>query len=137
MASRFVNKLKNVHHDIAFFRNRYRTLLISFVYSVVFYSTTSLSIYLSCKAIGYAPDYLDIVLITPVIFLVTAVPVSPNNIGWWEWCFSVLIASTGGSMAEGLTAALVMRAIGLSTSLLGGALFLFERFERFERNPKL
>jgi len=130
LASSFVKKLKNVHHEIALFRNRYRTLTLSVLCSIAFYGTASLSIYLSCVAIGYFPDFLNIALITPVIFLLTVVPVSPNNIGWWEWCFSVLIASTGGSMAEGLMAALIMRAIALFTSLLGGILFLFERNER-------
>jgi glucose uptake protein GlcU len=59
------------------------------------------------------------------------IPVSPNNIGWWEWCFSVLLLDAGATAAEGLAVALTLRAATMSVSLLGGLLFL--RWRQLDR----
>jgi glucose uptake protein GlcU len=55
------------------------------------------------------------------------IPVSPNIIGWWEWCFSVLLVDAGATIAEGLAVALTMRAVTMAVSVVGGLLFLQQR----------
>lgn len=79
-------KLGVLYAEVSFFRNRYRLLAVALIYSVIFYLLASVSVYFSCRAVGFFPAFLDVALITPIIFLVTTIPVSPNNIGWWEWC---------------------------------------------------
>ncbi len=124
---RAARKLGVLYAEVSFFRNRYRLLAVALIYSGIFYLLASVSVYFSCRAIGFFPAFLDVALITPIIFLVTSIPVSPNNIGWWEWCVSVLLVEVGAEMAQGLTAGLILRAVTLCVSLVGGILFLLEK----------
>lgn len=109
------------------YRHSYRLLSFSMAYSVLFHLMTGVNVYVVCLAIGFSTDFLDILVITPVIFILTMIPVSPNNIGWWEWCFMVLLGDAGATSAEGLSVALIFRGITLCVSLLGGLLFLYEK----------
>jgi uncharacterized protein (TIRG00374 family) len=125
--ARAFSKLKVVHNDILYFKDRYTVLLAAMVYSLIFHLLTSVTVYLCCLSIGFHPSFLEIAVITPIILLLTSIPVSPNNIGWWEWCFSVLLVEAGAGMAEGLVVALILRGLSLVFSALGGIFFLFER----------
>jgi uncharacterized protein (TIRG00374 family) len=116
--------------QVVYFRNRYGLLLQSLAYSAAFHLLAGLNVYLACLSIGFEPALLDLLVITPVILLLSMIPVSPNNIGWWEWCFSVLLLDAGATAAEGLAVALTLRAATMSVSLLGGLLFLRWRVRR-------
>ena len=118
------HKFEKLLDDIGHYRTDHRLLLASLGYSVAFQLVAALNVYVSCLAIGFEPRFLDIVVVTPVLLLLAMIPVSPNNIGWWEWCFSVLLASIGAATAEGLAVAVVIRAVTFVMSLLGGLLLL-------------
>lgn len=124
-----IRALAQFHGAVMEYRHRRRALALAFVCSTVFYFLASLSVYYSCAAIGYRPAFSDVALITPIIFLVTTIPVSPNNIGWWEWSVGLLLGGTGATLADGVMVALTMRAVSTAISLLGGVLFLMERVE--------
>lgn len=117
-------KVRALLNDIAHYRSDHRLLLLSMVYSLAFHLFAVLNVYVGSLAIGLEPRFLDIMVITPVILLLAMIPVSPNNIGWWEWCFSVLLVSAGATAAEGLAVGLVIRGVDLTASLVGGLLLL-------------
>ena len=121
-------KVEQVFHHITYFRHRQRLLLLSLAYSFGFYLLAGMNVYVACLSIGLAPELTEILAVTPVILLLTMIPVSPNNIGWWEWCFSILLVDAGATMAEGLAVALTIRASTMVMSVLGGLLFLQQRF---------
>ena len=121
-------KVEQVVHHITYFRHRQRLLLLSLAYSFGFYLLAGMNVYVACLSIGLAPELAEILAVTPVILLLTMIPVSPNNIGWWEWCFSILLVDAGATMAEGLAVALTIRASTMVMSVLGGLLFLQQRF---------
>ena len=124
---KFFSLLKQLLEDVRFFKNRYKLLTYAMIYSFIFHLLTSVSILICCYTIGLYPSFLDIAVITPIILLVTAIPVSPNNIGWWEWTFSVLLVHAGAGVAEGFTVALILRTTTFIFSLYGGLIFLFEK----------
>jgi len=136
LAGRVIGPLTRFHGELIHYRRSYGTLLFAFVCSVLFYFLASVSVYFSCYAIGFYPSFLDVALVTPIIFLVTTIPVSPNNIGWWEWAVSLLLTGTQATMADGLMVALTMRAVSTAISLLGGVLFLVEKVELPARRPQ-
>ena len=72
-------------------------------------------------------DFYDAVVLTPIVLLVSSVPLSVNGLGVWEWAFGVYLAQAGIPMDQGLAVALLLRAKNLLLSLVGGVLFLFER----------
>lgn len=127
LVGRIAGRITTFLEQLVAFRHAHRILAMSLVYSIFFHFLTCLNVYVASLSIGFQPRFLDVMVITPVILLLTMIPVSPNNIGWWEWCFSMLLAEAGGSASEGLAVALVIRAVYLLTSLLGGLLFLRER----------
>jgi uncharacterized membrane protein YbhN (UPF0104 family) len=92
--------------------------------SVLFHLLACLNVYLAALSIGFQPAFAHVMAITPIILMLTMIPVSPNNLGWWEWCFSVLFADVGGTVAQGLAVALILRAVALLVSLAGGVLLL-------------
>jgi uncharacterized protein (TIRG00374 family) len=124
---RFTHKIERLITAIEHFKTHYRLLILSLIYSVGFHILASINVYVACLSIGFEPDFIDILVITPVILMLTMIPVTPNNIGWWEWSFSVLLINAGASSAEGLAVALTLRAITLAVSLIGGILFLCQR----------
>lgn len=118
-------KISVLQNDILYFKGKYRLLMKAMAYSFIFHFMTSVNVYLCCLAINFDPSFLDIAVITPVILLLNTLPLSPNNIGWWEWTFTILLAEAGAGPTEGLAVGLMLRAISLLFSLTGGALFLF------------
>lgn len=96
-------------------------------WSVVFHIMTGVFTYAAAVSIGFTPPLLKIIVITPLILMLNNLPVSPNNIGWWEWSFSVMLAQVGGTPAQGLGVALVLRAVSFVSALLGGLWFFVER----------
>jgi uncharacterized protein (TIRG00374 family) len=124
---KIVRKGEQVVRDVTYFRHQHRILLASLICSLGFNLLAGMNVYVACLSIGLAPALLDILAITPVVLLLMMIPVSPNNIGWWEWCFSVLLVDAGATMAEGLAVALTLRAMSLAVSLVGGVLFLQQR----------
>ena len=127
---RVAARLEKLIADIGYFRDQYRLLALSLAYSFAFHLLAALNVYVTCLSIGFEPAFLDVLVVTPVILLLTMIPVSPNNIGWWEWCFSVLLIDAGASAAEGLAVGLTIRAVTLCISLIGGLVFLYERHDR-------
>ena len=123
-------KVERLTGEVLRFRHRHRLLLLSLLLSGGFHLLAGLNVYVSCLSIGFAPPVLEIFVITPVILLLGMLPVSPSNIGWWEWCFSVLLLSAGATAAEGLAVGLTIRFVTMGMSLLGGLLFLRWRVRR-------
>jgi uncharacterized protein (TIRG00374 family) len=123
---KLVRKVEQAIRDVTYFRNQHRLLLLSLLYSLGWNLLASVNVYVACLSIGLTPSFLDILVITPVVLLLVMLPVSPNNIGWWEWCFSVLLVDAGATMAQGLAVALTLRIVAMGMSLIGGLLFLNE-----------
>lgn len=124
---RFTLKFERLINALEYFRPHYRLLFLSLLFSMAFHLLASINIYVTSLSIGFEPSFRDIIVITPVILMLTMIPVSPNNIGWWEWCFSILLANAGATAAEGLAVALTLRAVALVVSLIGGLLFLYQQ----------
>jgi uncharacterized protein (TIRG00374 family) len=120
-------KIEKLLNDIGHYRRKHRLLLLSLVYSFGFHLVASLNVYVACLAIDFQPSFLQVMVVTPVILLLSMIPVSPNNIGWWEWCFGVLLIGAGATASEGVAVAIVLRAVTFLVSLFGGLLLLVRR----------
>jgi glucose uptake protein GlcU len=72
-------------------------------------------------------SFLSAIVLTPIILMVSSVPLTVNGLGVWEWAFSFYMAQAGAPLDQGLAVALALRAKSLLVSLIGGILFLAER----------
>lgn len=127
--SKLSAKLLRLVEEIGRYRGKHRVLWRALAYSCVFQFMAGLNVYFGSLSIGFHPSLLDVLVVTPAILILAMIPVSPNNVGWWEWCFSVLLIDAGATAAEGLAVALTLRAVSWITALVGGVLFLAQRFE--------
>jgi hypothetical protein len=116
--------------EIAFFRRHPMTLVATIILSGVFYLLASISLLVACQAVGLPAPYSEVAHATPVIYLATAIPVSPNNLGWWEWCVGLILTHSENALAEGVAVGLLIRAVTLFVSSIGGFLFLGYRLNR-------
>ena len=123
------SKVLRLVEEIGRYRGRRRLLWRALIYSCLFQFMAGLNVYFGSLSIGFHPQLLDVLVVTPAILILAMVPVSPNNVGWWEWCFSVLLIDAGATAAEGLAVALTLRAVSWITALAGGILFLLQRSE--------
>ena len=123
---RFAGKLRTLMDAVIYYRARRRVLALSLLFSLLFNFMACIGVYIACLAIGFHPQFTAILVITPVVCFLTAIPVSPSNIGWWEWCFSVFLVNAGGSAAQGTAVALLLRAMALVMSLIGGIYFILD-----------
>lgn len=126
VASRF----HRFRREILLAKGNTRLLAMAMFYSFLFHFLTSVNVYVASLTIGLRVSFLDVAVITPIILLVTMFPVSVNNLGWWEWAFSVFMVNVGAVEAEGLAVALILRAKSVIISAIGGIFFVMERVER-------
>lgn len=122
-------KVLRLVQEIGMYRGRRRVLWWAFGYSCLFQFLAGMNVYFGSLSIGFHPQLLDVLVVTPAILILAMIPVSPNNVGWWEWCFSVLLIDAGATAAQGLAVALTLRAASWITALVGGVLFLLQRSE--------
>ena len=124
LVRRVAHKVERFLDDVGHYRNNRRLLMSALGLSLLFQFLAAVNVQVACLALDIHPIFLDVMVVTPVILLLSMVPVSPNNIGWWEWCFAVLLVGAGATAAEGLAVALILRAVSLLASLIGGLLLL-------------
>jgi hypothetical protein len=125
---RITSKLASLHAEMAFMVASRNVLFATLALSVVFYTLAGIALHMSCLAVSAHPNPLDVAIATPAIYLVTTIPVSLNNIGWWEWVVGLFLRDAGLTIAAGIAVGLLMRAVSLCVSLIGGVLFLVERW---------
>jgi uncharacterized protein (TIRG00374 family) len=119
-----VARLAALQAELAAFPRSRRMIVGCCAYSVAFYALCSVSVFIAARAVGIDASFAQLALLTPTLYLVAAIPVSTNNLGWWEWCFSVGLLGAGGSLEQGLAVGLTLRVVTLFVSLVGGALLL-------------
>ncbi len=117
-----------LYHEVAFFSAHYRLLLQVLGLSVLFYLLGGLNLFLAARAIDAPIKLYEIMLTTPLIYLATTVPVSPGNIGWWEWSVALLLQPAGLLVAQGLAIGVLIHAVTFGVSLVGGLLFIVVRY---------
>jgi len=132
----FLVKIRVIIQEMKFFKKKTSLLAKSMVYSFSFHCITILLVYTACRTIGFYPAFLDVALITPVVLLITSIPLTPNKLGVWEWAFGVFLLQAGGEIAEGVAVALLIRGLGLTVSFIGGVLLLVEKSSKDDQFSK-
>jgi len=100
-----------------------RTLVNVFVLSTAFYFISMAYIYVAALAFHQPVDFLDIAIITPIILLVSTLPLTFNGIGLQEWVYVLMFAWIGLPEAVGLSTIVVIRAAALLWAIIGGVIY--------------
>ncbi len=119
--------LEQFREEIRYFRQKPRLYAAAMGYSYLFHFFAILNVYVSALTIGIEPDFMEIVVVVPLILLISSVPVTLNGIGVWEWAFSIYLLPAGVPVDQGLAISLILRAKSLLLSLIGGMIILLDR----------
>lgn len=120
-------KLVQFHEYVMYFKDKPLLVGKAMAYSFAFHFLTGVNVYIACLVLNIPFSFLSAIALTPIILLVSSVPLSINGLGVWEWAFSVYMAQAGAQIDEGLAVALLIRAKVMLVSVVGGVLFLAER----------
>ncbi|RPI03518.1 MAG: TIGR00374 family protein [Calditrichaeota bacterium] len=96
------------------------TLIFSILNSFLFYLLAVLNVYLSSLAFSSSLGLAEAFIITPIVMVITMIPVSIGGIGLAEGAYYFTFARFGIPGAIGLSVALLMRAKALLAGLCGG-----------------
>jgi hypothetical protein len=82
------------------------------------------------KGLGVAISTIALFFIVPVIFCISALPITPNGLGVRENLFVLMLAVLGVPRTAALSVSLLASAEGLFWSLIGGLIYLGTREKR-------
>ena len=97
--------------------------LITILFNVVW----AISSYCGFLAFDLTISLLLVVILVPVVYSVTALPISINGLGVSEGVFVLVFTAIGLQPAEAAAVAILLRVTGMLLSGFGGLLYLFER----------
>ena len=120
-------KLERAHTALTSFRQHPAEFVLVLLLSLGFHLLAGVNLYIACRALGAAPDLLGVILVTPLIMLVSMIPISLNGAGLWEGSFVVCLALLGVPESVAVSAALLLRFKTLIMSILGWFVYLGQR----------
>lgn len=120
----FLSQLAGSLLDLA---GRPRLLVGAALITILFNVTWAISSYLGFLAFDLTISPLLVVVLVPVVYAVTALPISINGLGVSEGVFVLVFAAAGLQPAEAAAVAILLRVTGMLLSSFGGLLYLFER----------
>jgi uncharacterized protein (TIRG00374 family) len=107
------------------YRSRGRTLLICLALSLAIGVTSMAAFVIAGHVLGTPIGWKQAFMVCPLVFVATALPLSPNGVGIGEAAASVLFAQFG--VETGATVMLVVRLWFLVLRLPGGLLYILRR----------
>lgn len=132
---RFGEKLTKLHHSLQEFRSHRVEFFGIMVLSVLFHVLTGINLYVACLALNYQPHFLEMLIVTPFILLLSVLPITINGIGLWEGSFVLFFSLLGIAKPLALSVALLLRLKTLFVSAFGGLFYLQEKGERPAEQP--
>jgi uncharacterized protein (TIRG00374 family) len=106
------------------YRNHPATLLWVFVLACLAQLLRVVTVALLVHGMRLDVGFGTLLLLCPVLFLVTLVPISLNGVGLREATFVVVLASVGVARADAFVLGLAFFAVGVATALLGGVVLI-------------
>ena len=122
-------KLVHFSESVNLYRRYPGTLLTVFAISISYQLFIVVFSYSVSQALGLGLSVFDFILFVPVIGLVSMFPLSVNGIGIREAGYIFLLSRVDRGSSEALSLSLMIYAIGVAVSLIGGALFGLQRME--------
>lgn len=126
-AGKLVQKLGKFVNAIHEYRNEKKAIFISLLLSVPFYFAGILLNYMLFGAIDAKVEFVDVMCILPIVYLVSLLPISLNGLGLSEGAFVVFFGQIGVPAHQALAVAIIRRLIHLMVSLVGGLLWLLSK----------
>lgn len=123
----FGRRLRKLYHGLKLYRDSKAALMGVFFMSVIYQLLNAVFVYCVNLTLGLGVKFYYFLLFIPLIGLVGFIPVSINAVGLREGGYVFLFTRIEKSSAEALSLALLVYAITLTVSLIGGVLFVLRK----------
>lgn len=115
-----LRKLAKFQAVVLSYREHPGALAFAMLNSFAFYFGAVLNVYLGTLAFGYRASFVDVAIATPIVLVVSMIPISLGGIGLSEWAYLFVFERLGMPGALGLSVGLLMRFKALLFGMLGG-----------------
>jgi glycosyltransferase 2 family protein len=116
--------LRALYHALHAYRGHPGALGLVFVLGVLAQGMRAVSIWFLAQGMGLGLGFATLLVLCPVLFLVTIVPVSLNGIGLREATFVVVLGGADVGREDAFALGLAFFAVGVLTGALGGLALL-------------
>ena len=118
---RVAGPLRALYHALHAYRNHPGALALVFALGVVAQGMRAVSIYFLAQGMDLDIGFATLLVLCPMLFLVTVVPVSLNGIGLREATFVVVLGGAGVAREDAFALGLAFFAVGVLSSGAGRA----------------
>ncbi len=101
----------------------FKTVAISLLTNLMFV----IQIIMLASGLGLSIPWLPVFVIVPVIFCISALPITPNGLGVRENLYVLMLYAIGAPKPGALSVSLIASAQGLFWSLAGGVVYMVSR----------
>lgn len=115
-----MGKIVRMQEAIDAYRNHRGALVGCLALSVVFYLGAALNILVTARAFQASLSFLEAFAVTPVILLISLLPLSLGGLGLSEWAYVFGLGKYQIAPAGALSTALLMRVKNVGLGLIGG-----------------
>ena len=116
-------KLQKFQNATLSLKSEKGAFLFAMAMSFLFYFVAVINVYVSALAFQAGLSFTDAVIVTPIVMVITMIPLSIGGIGLAEGAYYFTFARMGAAGAVGLSVALLMRAKALLAGLIGGVYY--------------
>jgi glycosyltransferase 2 family protein len=137
---RKLDKLLNLIDSIRQYNASPRVLIAAFVYSILYQVTGIVSVYLIAIGIGSSLAFVYFLMLLPVVWLMSMIPVSLNGLGIREGTFVFLFVSVGLTRETAVIISSISLLQSVAQGMIGGLFFLWDRekiatIKHYSRSP--
>ncbi len=115
-----LHKLHKFQNATLSLRGHTSTFVFVILNSFAFYVMAVINVYVSALAFNAPISFLDALIITPIVMVISMIPISIGGIGLAEGAYFFTFSRLGVAGAIGLSVALFMRAKALFAGMVGG-----------------
>ena len=120
LLKKVMQKLLKFQQALLSLRREKATLISAMAISFLFYLCAVLNVYVSALVFRANITFIDSVIITPIVLVITMIPISIGGIGLSEGAYFFTFSRMGLMGTIGLSVALLMRVKALLAGLFGG-----------------
>jgi uncharacterized protein (TIRG00374 family) len=120
---KYIPKFRKFHAGLMAYRTEKQALALAMLWSFVFMVLAIANVYASALAFYKPISFLAIAAVTPVILVISMLPLTFNGLGIQEWAFVLLFPWIGLPASVGLSTIVLIRAKSLLVGVLGGLVY--------------
>jgi uncharacterized protein (TIRG00374 family) len=127
---RFLSKFEGKYNDFLKnfkdYKNKFRFLLYSFIYSMIGQMIFFISYYMVSRYLKMEINFFSFFFIIPIVIIVSNIPISIGGIGIRENTIFILLSKFGVDPTRATFFSLLILFVIITTALLGGMTYVFK-----------